>query len=132
MLTQLDIVKLILSSDIVKSSQTARTLAQVSTDLYDLVEQFKDHAGICNMNSYKLMQRVLSDQCHIHPDAPGRWVTVKKPAEIPADALRNPSDPDAGFNLAPRKTVPCRLSANSGKADHQGIEPTLFICSAQP
>lgn len=81
----------------VKPSQSSKTLATVSSDLYDLIGQFKDHAAICNMSSYKQMQRVLSDQCNVEP-GPDRRVTVKKPKGIPSDSLQNPSDPDAGYS----------------------------------
>jgi len=53
----------------VKPSQTAGALAEVSADLYDLIEQFKDHAGIDNMETCKMMQRVLSRQCYMTPEA---------------------------------------------------------------
>lgn len=81
----------------VKPSQTSNTLSVVSSDLYDLIEKFKDHPTICHMNSYKRMQRVLSDQCNVDHES-GSRMTLKKPKEIPSDSLQNPSDPDAGYS----------------------------------
>jgi hypothetical protein len=82
----------------VKPSESEKTLKTVSTDLFDLIEQFKDQPAVCAMHSYKLMQRVLADQCNLSSDTDGRKVTVKKPAEIPSDSLQNPSDPDATYS----------------------------------
>jgi len=82
---------------LIKPSQSAKTLQVVSADLFDLIEQFKDHREICGMHSYKLMQRVLSEQCNTEP-GDGRKVVVKTPREIPSSSLQNPSDPDATYD----------------------------------
>jgi len=83
---------------LVKPSESAKTLKIVSADLYDLIEQFKDQPKACQMHSYKLMQRVLNEQCNVKSDDTGCKVTVKKPKEIPSDSLQNPSDPDASYS----------------------------------
>jgi len=80
----------------VKPSESAKTLASVSSDLFDLVEQFKDHPDITGMHSYKLLERVLKEQCTVKDD--GKRVQVKRPHEIPSDSLQNPSDPDATYS----------------------------------
>jgi len=80
----------------VKPSESATTLASVSSDLFHLVEQFKDHPDITGMHSYKLCERVLKEQCTVKDD--GTQVTVKRPKEIPSDSLQNPSDPDATYS----------------------------------
>jgi len=50
------------------------------------------------MNSYKLMERVLKEQCIITQTDNGKAVTLKKPKDIPSDSLQNPSDPDATYD----------------------------------
>ena len=80
----------------VKPSESAKTLKSVSADLFDLVEQFKDHPEVKAMHSYKLLERVLKEQCNTSDD--GKLVEVKKPKEIPSDSLQNPSDPDATYS----------------------------------
>jgi len=80
----------------IKPSESAKTLASVSADLFHLVEQFKDHPDIKGMHSYKLLERVLKEQCTVK-DA-GTAVGVKRPHEIPSDSLQNPSDPDATYS----------------------------------
>ncbi len=49
----------------VKPSDSNKTLEQVSGDLLTLVEQFKEDENICSMHSYKLLERVLRDQCEV-------------------------------------------------------------------
>ena len=80
----------------VKPSESAKTLASVSHDLFHLVEQFKDDPDITGMHSYKLCERVLNEQCIVSED--NKRVTVKRPNEIPSDSLQNPSDPDATYS----------------------------------
>ena len=80
----------------VKPSESAKTLASVSADLFHLVERFKDHPEIKSMHSYKLLERVLKEQCNVSDD--GKFVEVKRPQEIPSDSLQNPSDPDATYS----------------------------------
>src|SRR6056297_2345442 len=89
--------KALAAFSLVKPSDSAKTLDQVSTDLFNLIEQFKDQAPVCSMHSYKLMQRVLSEQCDLQTDDTSK-VIVKKPKQIPADSLQNPSDPDAAYS----------------------------------
>jgi len=82
----------------VKPSQSEKTLKIVSADLFDLIEQFKDQSKVCAMHSYKLMQRVLAEQCNLSSDMDAHKVSVKKPTQIPSDSLQNPSDPDATYS----------------------------------
>jgi hypothetical protein len=84
---------------LVKPTESEKSLKQVSRDLFDLVAQFTVEPAVTSMHSYKLMQRVLSDQCRIATDdAGGAQVTIKKPAEICSGSLQNPSDPDATYS----------------------------------
>jgi hypothetical protein len=80
----------------VKPSESAKTLASVSNDFFHLVEQFKGLPDITDMHSYKLLERVLKEQCTVSDD--GTRVEVKRPKEIPSDSLQNPSDPDATYS----------------------------------
>ena len=80
----------------VKPSESAKTLQSVSADLFDLVEQFKDNPEVKAMHTYKLLERVLKEQCNVSDD--GTLVNVRKPKEIPSDSLQNPSDPDATYS----------------------------------
>lgn len=82
----------------VKPSESKNTLASVAEDLFDLVEQFKDCEPVCAMHSYKLLERILKEQCNLQASDDKKRIEVKKPKEIASDSLQNPSDPDATYS----------------------------------
>ena len=82
----------------VKPSESTKTLEMVSSDLFELVQIFTDSTDIASMSTYKLMERVLKEQCIITETDNGSAVTLKKPKDIPSDSLQNPSDPDATYS----------------------------------
>jgi hypothetical protein len=82
----------------VKPSDAAKTLASVSTDLFDLVQQFKACPEVMAMHSYKLLERILREQCNLNVSDDKQPVEVKKPKDIASHCLQNPSDPDATYS----------------------------------
>jgi hypothetical protein len=82
----------------VKPSTSKKTLTSVSHDLLELVQAFKDKDDVGSMHTYKLLQRVLKEQCSITESEDAVEVIVKPPKEVPTDSLQNPSDPDAGYS----------------------------------
>ena len=82
----------------VKPSESSKTLSLVADDLFDLVQQFKEFPQITSMHSYKLMERVLKEQCNLTTSNGKHTVVVKEPKEISSDSLQNPSDPDATYS----------------------------------
>ena len=82
----------------VKPSESKKTLASVANDLFDLVEQFKDCEPVSAMHSYKLLERVLKEQCNLNVSDDQKRVEVKKPKEVASDSLQNPSDPDVTYS----------------------------------
>lgn len=83
---------------LVKPSESPKTLEDVSRDLYDLVEKFKGCQNVTSMHTYKLLERILQEQCDLKADDTAQKVEVKVPKEIPSDSLQNPSDPDASYD----------------------------------
>ena len=81
----------------VKPSESKKTLTEVSKDLFDLVQQFKDCPEVAAMYSYKLLERVLKEQCNLTDDKDNP-VELKVPKQIASDSLQNPSDPDATYS----------------------------------
>jgi hypothetical protein len=81
----------------VKPSDSRKTLMQVSKDLFNLVAQFKGCPEVADMYSYKLLERVLSEQCNLTDDKDNP-VELKTPKDIVSDSLQNPSDPDASYS----------------------------------
>lgn len=80
---------------LVKPSQSAATLQQLAQDLYLLHARFADRDKVTAMASYKLMARVLQEQCRI---APNGAVEITACKQVPCDSLQNPSDPDATYS----------------------------------
>ena len=78
----------------VKPSESQKTLDTLSNDLYRLVVQFENTTEVCDMNSYKLLARVLKEQCNLAENA----AAPKASKEISSDSLQNPSDPDATYS----------------------------------
>ena len=78
----------------VKPSDSAKTLEIVSSDLYKLVVQFENDSEICDIKSYKILKRVLSEQCNVVESV----VAPKESKKISSDSLQNPSDPDATYS----------------------------------
>jgi hypothetical protein len=85
---------------LVKPSETERTLASVSGDLFQVVQHFMDDLEVKAMYSYSLLLRVLNEQCRVKETVDGQLVEIEvKPSkEIPSASLQNPSDPDAGYS----------------------------------
>jgi len=79
----------------VKPSHSKKVLSDVASDLYRLVTQFEAEPQVAKMHSYKLLCRIVKEQCDVAQDG---TVTVKKPKQIPSDSLQNPSDPDASYS----------------------------------
>ena len=82
----------------VKPSQSHKSLETVSTDLYGLIQQFKDRDDVRTMHSFKLLHRILDEQCIVSTTGDESRVEVKEPKQIPSDSLQNPSDPDASYS----------------------------------
>ena len=83
----------------VKPSESERTLAALGDDLFFLAERFRQEEAVAGMSSYKVLVRVLREQCTVEEDAgtKGKTVRIKPNKEIASDSLQNPSDPDAGY-----------------------------------
>jgi hypothetical protein len=82
----------------VKPSESAKTLQFLSSDLFDLIHQFKGCQEVTNMHSYKLLDRILNEQCNVNVSDYSAPVEVKKPKDVSSDSLQNPSDPDATYS----------------------------------
>ncbi len=84
----------------VKPSESEKTLKSLSEDLFLLVERFKGKGEVTSMSSYKLLVRLMKEQCIVEEDitTKGRKISVKPNKDVPSDSLQNPSDPDAGYS----------------------------------
>lgn len=84
----------------VKPSDSRQRLNEVARDLYHLVDSFAGEDAVVSMSSYKLLVRVLDEQCEVRQGETDEAVEVllKPSAEIASDSLQNPSDPDATYD----------------------------------
>ena len=82
----------------VKPSEAAQTLEQLSEDLLYLVELFKSDKEVKKLHAYRMLKRVLSEQCRVSGKGKNKKMTLKEPKEISSDSLQNPSDPDATYD----------------------------------
>ena len=80
----------------VKSSKAKRRLEKCARHLFDLVDRFRGDHDVEIMHDYRLMTRLLDEQCEITENA-AEPVVLKKPADVSAESLQNPSDPDATY-----------------------------------
>ena len=93
-----------------RSGDGRRRLAVCARDLYRLVERFRG-TGARKLAEYKLLRRLLHEQCHVGKHGDGRPedddddagegkvpVALKDPAEVRADSLQSPHDPDATYS----------------------------------
>lgn len=107
----------------VKPSESKKTLISVSHDLFDLVQCFKDNASISSMHTYRLLQRVLKEQCNVTKSEDAVEVSVKPPQEVPSDSLQNPSDPDAGYSGHKGQGYQVQLMETYTRADTASDKP---------
>lgn len=82
----------------VKPSESKKTLQSVASDLYYLITCFQGNEEVGDMSSYRLLKRVLSDQCEVKEVDGKTEVSVKPSEEVASDSLQNPSDPDASYD----------------------------------
>jgi len=90
----------------VKGSNAKRYLKQCALDVYLLVERFCKSKTICRLQAYKNLVRLFEEQCEVQ--APEKnaeaeeskvpCVVPKKPQDVAADSLQNPSDSDATYS----------------------------------
>lgn len=84
----------------VKPTDSSRTPEELGKDLFFLIERFRDHTQVATMTFYRLLVRLLSEQCLVteDPETKARAVTVKPNREVPSDSLQNPSGPGATYD----------------------------------
>lgn len=82
----------------VKPSEASKTLQDLGEDLLYLIELFSSYDTVQKLSEYKLLERVLHEQCNVTGSGTDAKVAIKPPREVPSDSLQNPSDPDATYD----------------------------------
>jgi hypothetical protein len=78
----------------VKGTQSQRRLGVVAKDLWALVDRFRANTDVRQMPAYKLLSRLLDEQCIINTNDKEEPVVMKKSEEITSATCQNPSDLD--------------------------------------
>lgn len=99
----------------VKPSESQKRLSEIASDLYWLIERFSGNKAIMNMTSYKLMERVFSEQCVVKEGK----MELKPPKEISSDSIQNPSDIDAGYDGHKGQGYQVQLSETYSRKEKQ-------------
>lgn len=94
----------------VRSGEGRRRLAVCARDLYRLVDRFGGTAA-AELEAYRLLERLLREQCHVGKDGDGRPcdddddagegkapIALKEPKEVRSDSLQSPHDPDVTYS----------------------------------
>ena len=94
----------------VRSGEGRRRLAVCARDLYRLVDRFRGTA-VAEMEEYRLLERLLREQCHVGKHRNGRPeaddddagegkvpIGLKEPKEVRSDSLQSPYDPDVTYS----------------------------------
>jgi hypothetical protein len=94
----------------VRSGQGRRQLAVCARDLYRLVDRFRGTPA-AEMEEYRLLERLLREQCHVGRHRDGRPETddddvgegkvpiaLRDPKEVRPDSLQSPHDPDVTYS----------------------------------
>lgn len=78
----------------VKPSESQLRLPDIAKDMQFLIEKYSGDTTITDMYSYKLLQRIISEQCVI---VEGQ-ANIKPAKDVSSTCLQNPSDIDAGYD----------------------------------
>lgn len=77
-----------------KPSESHKRLSEIAEAMQYLIEKYSGNAEVRKMHSYKLLERVISEQCEIVDGI----MKLKLAKEVKSDSLQNPSDVDAGYD----------------------------------
>jgi hypothetical protein len=93
-----------------RKGEGPRRLGVAARDVYRLIEKFRTHEVVGEMPEFKLLVRLLEEQCELTREAqkPKKDdddssdgavpVLVKEPKKIESDSLQTPHDPDATYS----------------------------------
>ena len=105
---------------LVKPTESGRTLDQLAEDVLLLTERFAAEPEVGTMQSFKLLVRLLTEQCVIEEEATGKKAVARPNKDVPSDSLQNPSDPDAGYSSHKGQGYQVQVVENYTTDDDQG------------
>ena len=76
----------------VKPSETPKTMQNLAEDLFSIIRCYRDDPKVTSMKYYKLMLRLLEEQCIVgNEQDDGEKITIKPNQEVPSDSLQTVS-----------------------------------------
>ena len=93
----------------VRSTQSQRRLNVVAKDLWSLVDRFRTDADVNKMHAYKLLARLLDEQCVVAKGEQETSVEVKDSAEVLPAQPQNPDDQQGADDHLVTGSVPVAL-----------------------
>ena len=103
----------------------------VAEDLLFMVNRFADDKDVVGHSTYKAMERVLHEQCEVSEDK----TVVEVKAKPAADALENPSDPDATYDGRKGQGYQAQIAETCGESNDAqlitAVQPEPAHCSDQ-
>jgi len=78
----------------IRPSDSERTLQDLGEEMYSLILSFESEDRVSHMSTFKLLQQVFSDHCHVE----NNQVQIKPSKKVSSSSVQNPSDPDAGYD----------------------------------
>jgi hypothetical protein len=109
-----------LFADTKKDSESRRQLRQqVAEDMHFIIRYFGGNAEYNVKDSYKAVERIFYEQCHVHEDK----VIIKK--KTGGNVMQNPSDPDATYDGHKGQGYQVQISETC----HPENEIQLIICA---
>ncbi|MEO5351038.1 MAG: hypothetical protein H7836_15550 [Magnetococcus sp. YQC-3] len=93
----------------VRGTQSQRRLNVVAKDLWSLVDRFRADVDVNRMHAYKLLARLLDEQCVVAKDEQETSVEVKDSAEVVSVQPQNPDEQQEADDHLVTGSVPAAL-----------------------
>jgi len=107
----------------VKPSASEATLQALAEELLALYDRFAGDETVAEMKSFRLLARVLQEQCRVADSGTVRRVLIRPAREVPPDSLQNPSDPDAAYSGHKGQGYMVQVMETYGQ---EGVAPDLI------
>ncbi len=107
----------------VRPSESKILLSEIALDMQFLLEKYSEDEAISHINSYKIMSRVLSEQCVIKEGK----VELKSTKIIPQDNVQNPSDIDSGYDGHKGHGYQAQLAETYSRKEDEQKKETLNL-----
>ena len=101
----------------VRGTQSQRRLNVVAKDLWSLVDRFRADDDVKKMRAYKLLERLLDEQCVVATDDQETPVAIKEPKEVVPDQSQNSDGQKGTDDIVDMDNAPAQMK------ESKGVEP---------